>query len=152
MIRTSAYKLAERYIGMTEVDGRIANPAILAMLTLDATWPEDDAVPWCSAFANFIAWQLRLPRSKSLRARSWLEISPPIGLENTQQGGDVVIIKQQASDPDENTIEFRGHVGFYSSHNLERELIYILGGNQGNSVSVAPFKLELLLGIRRLHL
>ena len=73
----TAYDLASRFIGIKEVRGSVSNPQILSMLRLDSSWPKGDEVPWCSAFVNYPAWLLRLPRSKSLRARSWLEVGTP---------------------------------------------------------------------------
>ena len=64
------------------------------MLRLDQKWPEGDEFPWCSTFTNYIAWPLRLPRSKSLRARSWLLVGKPTSLENAVAGFDVVILKR----------------------------------------------------------
>lgn len=71
-IGINAYDLAQRFNGMNELPGTLDNPQILAMLRLDTNVPEHDEVAWCSAFVNYIAWLLRLPRSKSLMARSWL--------------------------------------------------------------------------------
>ena len=45
------------------------------MLRLDQQGPENDEVRWRSAFMNYITWLLRLPRSKNLRARSWLIVA-----------------------------------------------------------------------------
>jgi len=77
-IEVSAFDIAQRFIGISETAGTVANPQILAMLRLDQAWPEGDEVAWCSAFCNYIAWLLRLPRSKSLRARSWLGIGQAV--------------------------------------------------------------------------
>ena len=95
-IEISAYEIAQRFVGIEEVPGSTANPQILAMLKLDQQWPEDDSVPWCSGFVNYITWRLRLPRSKSLRARSWLTIGEVIRLEEAQAGFDVVILRAAA--------------------------------------------------------
>lgn len=69
-IEMTAFDLAQRFAGAAEVAGSASNPQILAMLRLDEKWPEGDDVPWCSAFINYVAWLLRLTRSKSLQARS----------------------------------------------------------------------------------
>lgn len=66
----STFDIAQRFVGIAEIPGHKDSPQVLAMLRLDETWPENDEVPWCSAFLNYVAWLLRLPRSKSLRARS----------------------------------------------------------------------------------
>lgn len=144
----TAYDIAERFIGLAEVPGSQAEPAILAMLKLDQQWPDDDQVPWCSAFVNYIAWLLRLPRSKSLRARSWLEVGQPVAIERAQVGFDITVLNREHALADPTLIEAPGHVGFFAGREGGR--LYLLGGNQGNRVSVAPFKESDLLGIRRL--
>jgi uncharacterized protein (TIGR02594 family) len=154
-IQTSCFDLAQRFIGMAEVPGTPANPAILAMLHLDVSWPEGDEVAWCSALTNYIAWLLRLPRSKSLRARSWLRVGQVIALADAVAENDVVILRRGADDSGPDVIEAPGHVGFYAGHRIvggpgERSMIAVLGGNQGNSVSVAEFPVSRLLGVRRL--
>lgn len=148
-IPITAYDLALRYVGMEEVSGRTSNPAILAMLKLDNAWPEDDSVPWCSGFMNFIAWQLRLPRSKSLRARSWLRVGTPISLEDAVAGFSVVILKRGGgSQPGPDVIAAPGHVGLYAG--VEGAKVLLLGGNQGDSVSIARYATSRVLGVREL--
>lgn len=146
-MNVTAYDLAERFVGIAEVPGTQSNPAILAMLQLDAAWPGDDSVPWCSAFANYIAWLLRLPRSRSLRARSWLAIGQPIPLAVAKPGFDVVILNRGGpQDPD--VLEAPGHVGFFAG--IDGPRVFVLGGNQGDKVSVAGFLTSTVLGVRRL--
>jgi uncharacterized protein (TIGR02594 family) len=148
-VEISAYELAQRFVGIKEVDGTTSNPQILAMLRLNDTWPEDDAVPWCSAFANYVAWLLRLPRSKSLRARSWLLIGEVIDLQAAEPGFDIVVLKRgSGTQPGPDVIDAPGHVGFYAG--VEGTKVLVLGGNQGNSVSLASYSKKRLLGIRRL--
>lgn len=149
-MNVTAYQIAERFIGMKEVDGKVANPAILAMLQLDADWPNDDSTPWCSSFINYISWLLRLPRSKSLLARSWLNVGTVIDINDLKVGPDIVILKRGAGEqPGPENTTASGHVGFFSGkiHNK----IHLLGGNQGNMVSVAPFDISRFLGARRLY-
>lgn len=143
----TAFDLAGRFVGIKEVNGTASNPAILGMLQLDGAWPKDDSVPWCSALVNWIAWLLRLPRSKSLRARSWLQVGLPIGLDQAKPGFDVVIFNRGGS-PDPNVIESPGHVAFFAR--LDGEFVQVLGGNQGDSVSLARFPVADVLGVRRL--
>ena len=50
----TAHQLGVRFLGVREVPVTGANPAILAALQLDASWPQDDAVPWCSAWLNLV--------------------------------------------------------------------------------------------------
>ena len=100
----TAFTLAERFIGIKEVAGLHSNPLVLAMLRLDQDWPEGDETPWCAAFVGFICWMLRLPRSKSLAARSWLEVGRPIALEDAKPSNDIVVLERGAG----------GHVAFYA--------------------------------------
>ena len=148
-VQTSAYEIAQRFVGIQEVDGTTSNPQILAMLKLDDGWPKDDSVPWCSAFVNYIAWLLRLPRSKSLLARSWLRVGEVMSLERAESGFDVVIFKRGGGNqPGPEVVDAPGHVGFFAG--TEGTKILVLGGNQANSVSLAHYPKSSLLGVRRL--
>ncbi len=156
-MEVTAFTLAQRYIGIHEIGGNKDHPLILWWLSLcEAPWATHDEVPWCSAFLNGIAWELRLPRSKDLRARSWLNVGTPVLRSETEVrvGFDVAILKRAGTDglgggePGPEVIEHPGHVGLVAS--LDYNAIWLLGGNQSNSVSLATFKPQRILGIRRL--
>ena len=148
-IETSAFDLAQRFVGTQELGEAASNPAVLAMLRLDQKWPKGDHVPWCSAFVNYPAWLLRLPRSKSLRARSWLGVGTPIPLKQARVGFDVVILKRGGGkQPGPEVIKAPGHVGFYAG--VEGKHVLVLGGNQRDEVNVSPFPKSRVLGVRRL--
>jgi len=150
-IEINAFDLAMRFAGTKEVAGAASNPMILAMLQLDQTWPADDEVPWCSAFINWIAWILRLPRSKSLRARSWLNVGMPISLNMAEPGFDVIILKRGVGNqPGPEVINAPGHVAFHAGIQ-DLSTVLLLGGNQANGVTIAPFPRTDILGVRRLH-
>jgi len=144
--RDDIFDIAERFSGMKELAGDTDNPQIMAFLQLDASWPEHDEVPWCSGFANFVAWICRAPRSKSLRARSWLEVGRKISIDQAEPG-DVVIFNRGGS-PDPTVNKSKGHVGFYAGH--DDAIVEVLGGNQGNTVKVSRYKRDELLGVRRI--
>jgi uncharacterized protein (TIGR02594 family) len=149
-IEISAFELAERFIGVSEVVGVASNPQILAMLRLNERWPQGDDVPWCSAFVNYICWLLRLPRSKGLGARSWLQVGAVVDFQNAEPGFDVVILKRgKGEQPGPEVIKAPGHVGFFAG--FEEDMVLVLGGNQGDSVNVMNFDQGLILGIRRVH-
>ena len=147
----TAFSLAQRFIGLKEVEGKINNPQIMAMLTLDAPWPNGDEVPWCSAFVNYIAWLLRLPRSKSLTARTWLRVGTPIiFFTDAKIGFDVVILQRgEGEQPGSEVINAPGHVGFFAG--WDKGEVYLLAGNQNDSVSIQKFNTDKSLGIRRLY-
>ena len=145
-MQITAYDLAQRFVGVKEFPGDKDNPFVMSMLQLDTNWPAHDEVPWCSAFVNYICWLLRLPRSKNLLARSWLEVGVPISAQYAAPGFDVAVFRRGESG---------GHVGFFSAAIIplaqyDEPRIYVLGGNQGNSVSVTSLRTADLLGIRRL--
>lgn len=147
VIQLTAFDLAMRFIGTAEAVGAASNPAVLAMLKLDQDWPEDDDVPWCSAFTNYVCWLLRLPRSKDLRARSWLGVGRPV-LE-PGVGFDVVILRRRSNSPGAHVIDAPGHVGFFAG--IEHDRVQVLGGNQSDAVSVSSYRASRVLGYRRLY-
>jgi len=148
MIQKYAFDLAQRFIGEKEITGSIDNPMILAMLKLDMAWPTNDEVPWCSAFVNYICWLARLPRSKDLRARSWLSIGEGVELERAEVGDIVVLQRGTGPQPGVEVIDWPGHVGFYAG--VAGDLIEVLGGNQSDSVKLSRYKKSTLLSIRRI--
>jgi len=148
----SAYDIASAWMaeGVTEVAGDGDNFAIMSMLTLDNAWPEHDEVPWCAGFVGFVAMNARLHRSKSLRARSWLTVGEPIELENARAANDVVILSRgSGQQPGPENVTAPGHVGFYVAH--EPDKVYLLGGNQNDSVNIRSYPIGRLLGVRRLQ-
>ena len=145
---TTAFDLATRYIWVKEIAGIASNELILKMLKLDHSWPEGDHVPWCSAFVNYIAWQLDLPRSKSLRARSWLKIGQPININIAKAEYDIVIMKRGKNQPGPEIIDAPGHVGFFEG--FDDKFVYVLGGNQSDEVNISAYRRDSILGIRRI--
>lgn len=144
----NAFELAERFTSIQEVGGSLDNPQIMAMLKLDNDWPDGDEVPWCSAFVNYICWLLRLPRSKNLRARSWLEVGRGIHLDLAQVGDIIVLKRGKEPQPGPDVVKASGHVGFYAGR--FGSFIEVLGGNQSDTVKISRYPSDKLLGVRRL--
>ncbi len=145
----SPLDLASRFLGIHEVSGSETNPLILGFLKLDDPWPTDDDIPWCSAFVNFIAFLLGLPRSKSLKARSWLSVGTSIPLEEAEPGFDIVILSRGPDpQPGPEDQSAPGHVGFFTE--LIPPYIRVLGGNQSDSVTIGAFRMESVLDVRRI--
>ncbi len=148
-LNITAYDIAERFKDTKEVKGSIDNHQIMAMLKLDNKWPQNDETPWCSAFVNYIAWLLKLPRSKDLRARSWIKIGKHIDLEDALKGFDIVVLKRgKGKQPGPEVISASGHVGFYHTHDDNN--IYLLGGNQKDTVNISAYNIDRILAIRSL--
>lgn len=146
----SPYYVALRFIGLAEAAGGQHNAAIVAMLQSVDRSVMTDETAWCSAFVNYIAWLFGLQRSKSLAARSWLHVGAPIELDEARAGCDVVILSRGLNSPPATVIAAPGHVGFYSSHDRAKGTVRLLGGNQGNRVSLEDFPIARVLGVRRL--
>lgn len=148
----TAFDLAQRYVGIREIAGSQSHPLVSWWLSLCGFGLDaHDEVPWCSAFANGVAWELRLPRSKSAAARSWLTIGVPVALDDAMVGYDVVVLKRGSGDqPGPEVIAAPGHVAFFAGH--EGDQVLGLGGNQLDGVCVARFPVASILGIRRLSL
>lgn len=151
------FSVAARFVGLTEIPGHAAHPVIMSMLTLDSEWPEDDSVPWCSAFVNYIFWILGLQRSKSLMARSWLEVGFPVPMAEATPGYDLVVMKRGGpGQPGPSVIDAPGHVAFYHSHTppdlMNSGYVRVLGGNQRDQVSFEDYRLDRVLGVRRIIL
>lgn len=151
VVSISPYTVASRFLGVKEVPGAVSNPAVLAMLRLVDPSVTGDEVPWCSAFVNYICWLLLLPQSKSLAARSWLKVGQPTALADAEVSADVVVLSRgDGPQPGPEVIDAPGHVGFYGGYVGDR--IWVLGGNQGNTVSLTTFPTSRVLGVRRLLL
>lgn len=147
------HDLASRFLDqIQEMPGGRHHPFIqwahsLAGMPLDTP----DEVPWCSSFANTMAWLLQLPRSKSAAARSWLTVGEPIDIAAAVVGDDVVILKRGTGvqPGPEVTSGASGHVGVFSGYGNGG--VWLVGGNQRNSVTRQWFPMEQILGIRRLN-
>jgi uncharacterized protein (TIGR02594 family) len=145
------YDLAQRFVGMAELAGDKHNGFISwahSLCGLDPSTP--DEVPWCSSFVNALAWMLRLPRSKSSAARSWLNVGRPIEIDLAVPGFDVVILKRGTGPQPgpEITSGAPGHVGLFAG--IDQSVVLVLGGNQSNSVNIARYPINSMLGVRRL--
>jgi len=136
------FDLAQRLVGeIAERPGKADHPFIVWCHEATSMGAAADEVPWCSSFLNRLAWLLRLPRSRSAAARSWLDVGMAIELDDARPGNDVVVFKR-GSDPK------AGHVAIYAG--LDDGRVRVIGANQSNAVTMATFPRESVLGVRRL--
>jgi len=105
-----------------------------------------DEVPWCSAFACWAVEHANVASPGSARARDWLDwgvgvsvVHPPIGA--------VVVLSRGPGQPGPEVRDAPGHVGFFWGHGEPGRLI-LLGGNQGDAVSLGNFPVHRILGVR----
>lgn len=136
--------IAKNLMGVAEVPGPGSNHLIMWMLNLDNDWPTNDDVPWCSGFVNGVALLCGCPRSRSLAARSWLTVGREITTAELTPGFDLVVLSR-GNNPT------AGHVGFFDGwDDFRPRNVILVGGNQGNKVSRAPFMADRIIGCRRL--
>jgi uncharacterized protein (TIGR02594 family) len=150
---TNPYELAFHLsqMGVAEMPGEDAHPFVRWCLSrVGFGLKASDETAWCSAFVNTVHEMCGLPRSKSAAARSWLAVGTPIELADWKIGDVVIITRGDGPQPGPEVISAQGHVGFLADvdETVKKE-IAILGGNQGNRISVARFPVNRLLGVRR---
>lgn len=126
-------------VGTTEVPGKGSNPAILAWaraLGLDKIYRDDD-IAWCGLFIAYIVHLTgREPVSAPLWARNWAKWGVPVEQDDAKLGDILVFIRSGG-----------GHVGLYIAE--DKDTFYVLGGNQGNTVSITRIAKSRLLAVRR---
>lgn len=129
-----AYKL----LGVKETLGKDNNPTLLAWadkLGLKNTYTADE-IPWCGLFVAYICHMAgKAPVPNPLWARNWLNYGTK---ETTAMLGDVLVFERGANS---------GHVGIYVGE--DDKAYHVLGGNQGDQVSIVRITKVRCLGIRR---
>jgi uncharacterized protein (TIGR02594 family) len=120
-------------IGISEIPGPGSNSRILEYRTIARTPStlDDDDLPWCAIFVNAALEANGLPGSRSARARSF-ETHANFASLNAPTLGCIVTFWRGTRGGG------LGHVGLYRGETDTH--IYVLGGNQGDSVSVSPFQ------------
>lgn len=129
---------AKAEIGTAEVRGEVHNPRVVEYHSTTGLSAQDDETPWCSSFVNWVFEQEGIAGTDSAAARSWEDWGRP--LERLVYGCVVVFWR---GDPN----GWQGHVGFYVGHD-DQGRILVLGGNQGNAVSIYPYPVRRLVAMR----
>lgn len=127
--------LAKSYLGLKESAGAADNARVVALYAL-AGHPEikHDSVAWCAAFVSAVLAKAHVKNPQTLWALDYAKWGKPldkpilgcIGVKKRNGGG--------------------GHVGFVVGANAKS--IILLGGNQGDAVSVAAFPREQFVAFR----
>ena len=131
-------------LGMSEYPGAKHNPAIIEMFEKAGhSWVQDDETPWCAAFANSVLADCGIEGTGKLNARSfetWGERVPHF--DQAQKGDVCVFWRKKPNGP-------YGHVAFFDHYDEDTNRVHVLGGNQGNAVSVAGYPYNRLISLRR---
>lgn len=125
--------IAKKEIGIHEVTGG-ENPRIIQYFTAVSYHAQEDEVPWCSAFANWVLKQAGIEGTDSAVARSFEKWGEE--LEDPRKGAVIVFDWQNGS----------GHVGFIYS--WTDSSVAVLGGNQSDQVCITNFKWDNVSAMR----
>ena len=114
-------------MNVKEIKGKNHNPRILQYHKFTSLKASTDEIPWCSAFENFIVQKCGNNGTNSAMARSWekwgKELKKPIP--------GCIVVLSRGENP------MYGHCGFYLYETKKN--IYIIGGNQGDAVSIMAY-------------
>jgi len=133
---------AASQIGVMEVPGAKSNPQIMEYhkySTIKNLFGFADSVPWC---ASFVCWCLEKSGMTSVNkqlARSFE--SWGVSVKDKPLPGDIITFWRTSKKSG------YGHVGFFLKKTPKG--IYVLGGNQGDSVNVTLFSPAKVTDIRR---
>ena len=117
---------ARCYVGMAEIPGKQHNPTIQNWLRTLKAWWSDDETPWCGTFVAYCCRVAGRAVPKDwFRALAWADA----GERLTAPAYGCIAVFNRAGG---------GHVGFVVGRDRDGNLM-ILGGNQGNKVSIARF-------------
>lgn len=125
-----------KYLGLAEIPGKAThNKTLLQWLkdmgrysTESRAWWADDETPWCGLFVGrLLGGSGRFVVKNWFRASAWNDPTTMIRLHKPAYGCIVTFTRAGG-----------GHVGFVVGKDKAGNLL-VLGGNQGNRVSIAAF-------------
>ncbi len=126
--------IARGELGQHEVAGPGNNPRVLQYHDETSLNASQDSVPWCSSFVSWCLHRAGYRSTKNAWAQSYTSFGKDAG---GPKYGCIVVFKWSAST---------GHVGFCVG--TQGNKVLVLGGNQSDSVSIAPFAMNKIVGFR----
>ena len=129
---------ARELVGLKEIVGSKHEPKVVKFFA-EAGHPSvtNDETAWCAAFANAMLIRAGYKGTGTLLARSFLQWGQKL---TTPKTGCIVVFMRGGPK------SWQGHVGFYVGETTTH--VRVLGGNQGNAVSIANYPKSELLGYR----
>lgn len=128
---------AVKMLGVKEIVGKQHNPVIMGWakeLKMEKIYVSDE-IPWCGLAIAYACFKAGTEVVKApLRALSWAEYGNKV---EEPMLGDILTFKRDGG----------GHVGIYVGE--DKECYHVLGGNQGNSMSVSRIVKSRLYQARR---
>lgn len=128
--------IARSKIGVHEVAGDGSNPEIVKWIHDDLGIQSytNDGIAWCAGFANYCLKMAGEANTMSLAARSFLKYGQP----TTPKPGAIMVFQRGEG--------WQGHVAFYVGETTTH--YRVLGGNQGDAVSIQSYPKYRLLAAR----
>jgi uncharacterized protein (TIGR02594 family) len=126
--------IARGELGVSEIKGARDNQRIVEYHSTTGGFGNDE-VPWCSSFVNWTMKEAGIKGTNNAMARSWLNWG-----KATEPRVGAVAVFSRGNNPSQ------GHVGIYLG--TEGNNIKVLGGNQGDKVSISYYPKSRLLGLR----
>jgi uncharacterized protein (TIGR02594 family) len=126
---------ARKHIGTREIPGPVHEPKILRWWrAIKRAGIRDDETPWCAAFVGGCLEAVGIVSTRFESARSYMTWGVP--LDGPQYGAIAVLWRTGG-----------GHVAFVVGRNADGN-VALLGGNQGDAVSIAHFDERRIVGYR----
>lgn len=131
---------ARRNLGVRETPGPVSTPSILKyrLMAKVLLKGDDGAVPWCAIFVNAMLEAVGIKGSRSGMARSFSSWGRWVPADAIPLGAIVVLSSNRGPAS--------GHVGF--AVGISSTHVWLLGGNQGDAVSIAPFQRSRIVAVR----
>lgn len=115
-----------------------------------ADWYNKDSIPWCGLFVAAVCARTgldyRAPPKNYLAALAWADWGTPVQFKGKEgyrleeiKLGDIGVLVRNGG----------GHVGIIVGVTKDGKNIIMVGGNQGDKVSIAEFPLSRVYAIRR---
>lgn len=131
---------ARRNLGVKETPGQKSTLSILRyrVMAKIVIGGDDGAVPWCAIFWNAMHEVVGIKGTRSAMARSFSRWGQDCGLAHIPLGATVVLSSNRGPAS--------GHVG--GAVALSKTHVWLLGANQGDAVSIAPFLRSRIVAVR----
>ncbi|RWX72611.1 TIGR02594 family protein [Mesorhizobium sp. M2A.F.Ca.ET.039.01.1.1] len=124
---------ARKYVGQREIKGPHHNPHILEWWKDIGAPFKDDETAWCGAFVGGVLAETGIkPPPGAASSQAYLKM--PVKLDRPAFGCVVVFWRNSPTSG-------LGHVGFVVGKDQHGNIM-VLGGNQGDTVSIKPFALS----------
>lgn len=146
--------VALQLFGTAEVVGRGSNRTIIGWRDAlnqaghKITGYSDDDIPWCGLFVAYVVHMAgKVPVHNPLWARNWAQYGEGIA----ERVGQNLVVRMGFAPSLGDVLVFvrdgGGHVGFYIGEDATH--FHVLGGNQGNRVSIVRIAKDRCIAVRR---